>query len=1808
MGPEKQSNAGRRDAPQGERPNQGAPGVTLPAASEIETGASTTERENRETTQGTNLDRSCRGSNRELGSSSPMSRLEGSAEERSLRERYPSHERVADPATRGDLEQEHDAEEEVDIAVAETAQINDLTIYRERMSQVREEALASVGSSSAAPTGSAGDLTVRSSAHPERDAFFNKTGVSTVMPSIAPAASAYFQYQSRQAGVTDYHRYAQEQMRMIAEAAARTATGGSAERKQLPELEANWLSRWTFWWFGSLIWRGWRRPLDDADLYELAPGDRAQPLSERFTAAWTDFMRRQERRITQELVRERKLHGRDLKTLGKDPAAPTETKPDWDEEAARQKHRSRWPMFWVILRVHTRIIVVSGILKFFDVGLGQISPVFLNKLLIWLETPGAPTYQGYLWALAIFLTPFLKAFVENQYFYLTFRLAVRIRGEVQSAVYDKSLRLSSSARAQTTTGEVVNHMQLDAQRLSDFMQYAHVLWAALLQIGGALALLIVYLGYSGLIGFVAALLTVPLQGYLVKKLSGFRRLTFGITDRRVKLLNEMFQGIKALKFYAWEEPFAEKVTEIRGQELAAYRRTVFIRTLFYVVLFVTPVLVSAVTFGFYGGVFRNQLNPAFIFAGLSVLNNLRFPLIQYPFVFTALVDARIGVQRLQRFFALDEIEPQADIGRMSSSATSSSSGVDLDDDAPAKPPAEKHLVPNEHEAPPGGPTSIHTADHPRGRHWRSWFRGWWRKAEQPTPLASAVVQSDHIQAVAPESTIADVQEQSAWSPARQYQGAIESSADAATYGLKQSVSAGKLTNSLDDALTQYRSTELVKEEIDDSDELVRHDSERKERPYVIEIEHGCFDWTTSAETSPASVSMPPAAQAPEPTPPPRQVPLLQRLWRRKKHHEEPSAVASPKKPVNYMPALEDVNIRIPPRALVAIVGRVGSGKSSLVYAVLGELFRRAGTVHVQGAVAYAAQTAWIYNGTVRDNILFGLPYDPRRYRRAIYVSALNADLEVLPAGDLTEIGEKGINLSGGQKQRVSLARLVYANADVNVLDDPLSALDAHVGDHVFNKILSNEHGVLRRKTRLLVTNHLQYASRCDWIIYMENGHIAGQGTASQLIATSPRFVEMITAMTGARSEAESETEQETDAERPEDDLSRLAVPDGEERREQTESTRDRTSFFSADEQTTMTARETEKSTDRGQLVVTEEISKGHVPLSVYWGYAKRCGNPFIFLAILSLFFVSAGEAVVNNWWLSYWSEHEGSRSLGFFLGIYFALAGGHAIISFFRTYWFLLLTLVAARYLHEELLYSVLRAPMAFYDVTPVGRILVRFSRDIMQIDFQLPQQYISFLQQIASIIAAYVFIAVIFPIFVAAMVPITVLYFVLQQIYNPANIQFRRLDSISKGPIYSHFSETLNGLTTIRAYRRETYMRAVNRFRIDINQRAYYHQVTGNRWLALRLEILGSLLVFITAIFGVTSKNSTYAGLTGLALTYALQVTSALSLAVRSITEVEQLMNSVERNFYYTYSIPHEELDGEEPPPNWPERGTITFENVSLRYRPQLPLVLHQVSFTVQGGERVGILGRTGSGKSSIIAALFRLVELPLDQTTQKPMGRILIDGLDIGRMRLRALRSRLTIIPQDPVLFSGTVRNNLDPFGRYTDDELWSALRFAHLADAIRNMSGGLEAQVAEYGENLSAGQRQLICLARALLRHPRILVSDEATSSVDFQTDKLIQQVIRDQFEDATMLAIAHRLFTLAEFDTCLVMRQGQVVEYGDPEALLSTHPDGEFSRLVRSLGPRASARFLVLLREYAAQRQERHQRRIGRQEANMILTHP
>eukprot|EP00173_Palmaria_palmata_P005031 Plantae.Rhodophyta-Palmaria_palmata.ctg808.p1 GENE.Plantae.Rhodophyta-Palmaria_palmata.ctg808~~Plantae.Rhodophyta-Palmaria_palmata.ctg808.p1 ORF type:complete len:559 (+),score=116.80 Plantae.Rhodophyta-Palmaria_palmata.ctg808:177-1679(+) len=494
---------------------------------------------------------------------------------------------------------------------------------------------------------------------------------------------------------------------------------------------------------------------------------------------------------------------------------------------------------------------------------------------------------------------------------------------------------------------------------------------------------------------------------------------------------------------------------------------------------------------------------------------------------------------------------------------------------------------------------------------------------------------------------------------------------------------------------------------------------------------------------------------------------------------------------------------------------------------------------------------------------------------------------------------------------------------------------------------------------------------------------------------------------------------------------------------------------------------------------------------------------------------------------------------------------------------------------------------MSFFDQTPIGRIISRFSRDVNAVDQLLPQAFSQLLSTCLNLLAAYIYIAVIIPIFLSVGVPVTFLYYALQRFYNRTSIELKRLDSISKSPIYAGFSETLGGLATIRAYHKQLQFRTDNMEKIDVNQRAYFSTIASNRWFSLYLEVFGSLLVFSAALFAVLARGDSSSGPNaadiGLALTYALQVTSILGFTIRSITELELQMNSVERMDYYGTRVAQEApaiqpendlLEGGDVV--WPSEGVIDIRDVKMRYREGLDLVLKGVSLKIGAGEKVGIVGRTGSGKSSLMLVLLRLVEVS--------GGSITIDGIDVAELGLDDVRSNITIIPQDPVLFSGTVRFNLDPFGKYSEAELWDALAKSHLKEYVQQFEGGLDAMVTEYGENISAGQKQLICLTRALLRKSKVLIMDEASSSLDYETDRLLQQSIQDNMSEATILTIAHRLWTLTKCDKILVMKDGLVAEFGSPESLLDKD-ESHLKFLVSAMGEESAAAFRQMVDEHA-----------------------
>ncbi|XP_051129037.1 ABC transporter C family member 12-like isoform X2 [Andrographis paniculata] len=852
------------------------------------------------------------------------------------------------------------------------------------------------------------------------------------------------------------------------------------------------------------------------------------------------------------------------------------------------------------------------------------------------------------------------------------------------------------------------------------------------------------------------------------------------------------------------------------------------------------------------------------------------------------------------------------------------------------------------------------------------------------------------------------------------------------------------------------------------------------------------------------------------------------------------------------PTLSNINLDIPVGSLVAIVGSTGEGKTSLVSAMLGELPPLGNaTATIRGSVAYVPQISWIFNATVRENILFGSTFEPEKYWKTVDVTALHHDLGLLPGRDLTEIGERGVNISGGQKQRVSMARAVYSDSDVYIFDDPLSALDAHVAWQVFNNCIKE---ALGGKTRVLVTNQLHFLPQVDRIILVAEGKVKEEGTFEELSKNGSLFKKLME-NAGKMEEHMIENEDSVNSSHEPSFLSSVDI---------NETSKDGVSNSKMKEGRTV-------------LIKQEERETGIVSWNVLMRYKNAVGGLWVVVILFTCYILTETLRVSSSTWLSVWTKQSTSEgySPGFYILVYAILSFGQVLVTLTNSFWLITSSLSAAKRLHDSMLFSILRAPMVFFHTNPVGRVINRFSKDLGDVDRNVASLVNMFLSQLWQLLSTFVLIGIVSTISLWAIMPLLILFYAAYLYYQSTSREVKRLDSITRSPVYAQFGEALNGLSTIRAYKAYDRMTTINGKSMDNNIRFTLVNISSNRWLTIRLETLGGIMIWLTATFSVMQNNRVenqvaFASTMGLLLSYSLNITNLLSNVLRQASRAENSLNAVERVGTYI-DLPSEApdvIEGNRPPSGWPAEGHIKFEDVHLRYRPRLPPVLRGLSFTIYPYQKVGIVGRTGAGKSSMINALFRMVELE--------KGRILIDEFDIAKFGLTDLRRVLSIIPQCPVLFSGSVRFNLDPFCEHTDPDLWEALERAHLKDVIRRSSVGLDAEVSEGGENFSVGQRQLLSLARALLRRSKILVLDEATASVDVQTDALIQKTIREEFKSCTMLTIAHRLNTIIDSDQILVLDSGQVIEFDTPEKLLKNEASA-FSKMVHSTGP-ANAEYL------------------------------
>ncbi|XP_050012615.1 ATP-binding cassette sub-family C member 3 [Alexandromys fortis] len=1298
-----------------------------------------------------------------------------------------------------------------------------------------------------------------------------------------------------------------------------------------PEASAGFLSRLSFWWFTKLAILGYRRPLEERDLWTLNEEDCSHKLVQRLLEAW----QKQQAARPQAAAVEQKIPGE-------------------DEVLLKARPKSQKPSFlWALVRTFTSSLLTGAGFKLIQDLLSFINPQLLSILIRFISDPTAPSWWGFLLAGLMFVSSMMQTLILHQYYHSIFVMALRLRTAIIGVIYRKALVITNSVKRESTVGEMVNLMSVDAQRFMDVSPFINLLWSAPLQVILAIYFLWQILGPSVLAGVAVIVLLIPLNGAVSMKMRSYQVQQMKFKDSRIKLMNEILNGIKVLKLYAWEPSFLEQIEGIRQSELHLLRKGAYLQAVSTFIWVCTPFLVTLITLGVYVCVDENNvLDAEKAFVSLSLFNILKIPLNMLPQLISGLTQASVSLKRIQDFLSQDELDPQC----------------------------------------------------------------------------------------------------------------VE----------RKTISPG----------------------------------------YAITVHNGTFTWAQ-----------------------------------------------------DLPPALHSLNIQIPKGSLVAVVGPVGCGKSSLVSALLGEMEKLEGTVSVKGSVAYVPQQAWIQNCTLQENVLFGQPMRPKRYQQALETCALLADLDVLPGGDQTEIGEKGINLSGGQRQRVSLARAVYSDANIFLLDDPLSAVDSHVAKHIFDQVIGPE-GVLADKTRVLVTHGISFLPQTDFIIVLADGQVSEMGHYLELLQHNGSFANFLRNYAPDEDQKDSEALQDADEEvlLVEDTLStHTDLTDNEpsmyEVRKQF--MRQMSSMSSEGEtqnrpvpkrHTNPSEKEMQvmKAKKTGALITEETAETGNVKMNVFWDYAKSVGL-YTTLAICLLYAGQSAAAIGANVWLSAWSNDavvDGRQNnTSQRLGVYAALGILQGLLVMLSAFTMVVGSVQAARLLHAALLHNKIRSPQSFFDTTPSGRILNRFSKDIYVIDEVLAPTILMLFNSLFISISTLVVIVASTPLFLVVVLPLAVLYGFVQRFYVATSRQLKRLESISRSPIFSHFSETVTGTSVIRAYGRIEDFKVLSDRKVDTNQKSSYPYIASNRWLGVNVEFVGNCVVLFAALFAVIGRNSLNPGIVGLSVSYALQVTLALNWMIRMMSDLESNIIAVERVKEYSKTETEAPwvIEGNRAPEGWPTRGAVEFRNYSVRYRPGLELVLKNLTLRVQGGEKVGIVGRTGAGKSSMTLCLFRILEAA--------EGEICIDGLNVAHIGLHDLRSQLTIIPQDPILFSGTLRMNLDPFGRYSEEDIWRALELSHLHAFVSSQPAGLDFQCSEGGDNLSVGQRQLVCLARALLRKSRVLVLDEATAAIDLETDDLIQGTIRTQFEDCTVLTIAHRLNTIMDYNRVLVLDKGVVAEFDSPTNLIA-----------------------------------------------------
>ncbi|XP_049933313.1 putative ABC transporter C family member 15 [Nymphaea colorata] len=1268
------------------------------------------------------------------------------------------------------------------------------------------------------------------------------------------------------------------------------------ERQPSPYGRANIIQLVTFSWINPLISLGVRKSLDQEDVPDIDIHDSAEFVSHVFDDC-----------------------------LG-------------SQKAVSRDH-SLYKAIYLFIR---KKAAINALFAITTASVSYVGPYLINDFVKFLSgRKESDTKSGYILALAFFSAKLMETVCQRQWIFGARQLGLRLRAALISRIYKKGLHLSSQARQSHTSGEIINYMSVDIQRITDFVWYLNVIFMFPIQISLSIYILSTTLGLGSMAALAATAIVMACNIPITRAHKYFQSKIMEAKDNRMKSTAEVLRNIKTIKLQAWDIHYSCKLEQLRKIEYEWLSKSLRLAAVSAFIFWGSPTFVSIITFGscILMGI---PLTAGRVLSALATIRMLQEPIYTLPDLLSVLAQAKVSIDRVNMYFQEDELKPDA-----------------------------VEIIPR------------------------------------------------------------DV--------------AVE---------------------------------------------------------FAIEIKNGDFSWDPSSKT----------------------------------------------------PTLSGINLQVKKGMRVAICGTVGSGKSSLLSSVLGEIPKLSGMVKLSGTKAYVPQSPWILTGNIRDNILFGNEYEHLKYDQTIRACDLTKDLELFSEGDLTEIGERGITMSGGQKQRIQLARAVYQDADIYLLDDPFSAVDAHTGTHLFQDCLMR---LLKEKTVLYVTHQVEFLPAADLIVVMQNGKITHAGKFEELLQQSVGFELLVgahnqaleTVLTVENSSRLVDTQRQGSTESTENELeptsrSVTGLPNGTKHNLKQDIC--------------------QESTNKGKLLQDEEREKGSIGREVYLSYLRAVWHggliPFILIA-QSIF---QALQVGSNYWIAWASpptdESEKIVSTATLFQVYIFLSVGSALCVLVRAILVSVFGLLTAQKLFTDMLRSVLHAPMSFFDSTPTGRILNRASTDQSVLDLEIAGRLawsaFSVIQILGTIVVMSQVAWQVFAIFI----PVTAICIWYQRYYTPTARELARLAGTQRSPILHHFAESISGAATIRAFNQEDRFIVGNLNLTDAHSRPWFHNMSATEWLCFRLNILSNLVFVFALMFLVSLPDGAInPSIAGLAVTYALNLNIQQASIIWNMCNAENKMISVERILQYSKITSEAPFVIEEcrPPKDWPSDGSISLKNLEIRYAEHLPSVLRNITCTFPGKRKIGIVGRTGSGKSTLIQALFRIVE--------PRSGSIVIDGVDVGKLGLHDLRSRLSIIPQDPTMFEGTIRGNLDPLQQHTDMQIWEALEKCQLGETVREKKEKLESPVVENGENWSVGQRQLVCLGRTLLKRSSVLVLDEATASVDTATDGVIQQIIRREFRDCTVITIAHRIHTVIDSDLVLVLSQGIIVEYDSPARLLERR-DSSFSKLI------------------------------------------